>query len=83
MTKVTLMQIQCLHCREWFNSPIQFDIDETFSMAQFEGEGGFVGKEVDPQDTTSALIGNEVACPNCGKMTRCNKENIRSGDSEN
>jgi uncharacterized C2H2 Zn-finger protein len=26
---------------------------------------------------TSTLVGNTVQCPRCGKMTGCNKENIR------
>jgi DNA-directed RNA polymerase subunit RPC12/RpoP len=26
---------------------------------------------------TSTLIGNQVQCPACGKMTGCNKENMR------
>lgn len=31
---------------------------------------------------TSTLIGNIVTCPNCGKPTRCDKENMifRAGD---
>jgi DNA-directed RNA polymerase subunit RPC12/RpoP len=26
---------------------------------------------------TSTLIGNQAQCPHCGRMTGCNKENIR------
>ncbi|MCJ7508283.1 MAG: hypothetical protein MUO85_06075 [candidate division Zixibacteria bacterium] len=27
---------------------------------------------------TSTLFGNQAQCPNCGKMTGCNKENFRA-----
>lgn len=31
---------------------------------------------------TSTLVGNEVQCRECGKMTRCNKENMYFNDRD-
>ena len=43
------------------------------SPIQFATMNAFLG---------SALLGNEVQCPQCGNMTSCNKENMyfRDGD---
>ncbi|MGI8467417.1 MAG: trigger factor [Pyrinomonadaceae bacterium] len=53
------VEIQCLHCERWFQSPIYFGDSQSFD--------------------TSALEGNTVQCPFCGKMTGCNKDNMRVG----
>ncbi len=57
MSKEISIEVRCLHCGNWFRSPIGF--------------GGI--KSYDK----SILIGNSVKCPNCGRMTDCNKENMR------
>jgi len=57
MSKVKKVQVKCLNCKQWFDSPFFFgDLDS------FE---------------TSTLEGNQAQCPHCGKMTGCNKENMR------
>ena len=31
---------------------------------------------------TSTLMGSSISCPNCGNMTRCNRENMYFNDRE-
>ena len=58
MSRVEKTEIRCLHCDEWFASPIGFGNNKTFDA--------------------STLKGNKAQCHHCGKMTDCNKENIRA-----
>ena len=57
MSEVSELHIRCLHCNEWFISPIFFGNKESFD--------------------TSTMVGNQAQCQHCGKMTDCNKENMR------
>jgi hypothetical protein len=57
MPEVKELQIKCLNCNQWFNSPIFFADFDSFD--------------------TSTMIGNQAQCPHCGRMTGCNKENMR------
>jgi len=57
MSKTKTLEIRCLHCDTWFNSPIFFGELETLE--------------------TCTMTGNLAQCPSCGKMTNCNKENMR------
>lgn len=57
MSKTKTVEIKCLQCNSWFDSPIFFGDSEIME--------------------TCTMIGNSAQCPKCGKMTNCNKENIR------
>lgn len=57
MSNKKKLQIRCLNCKKWFDSPIFFA-----DLGSFD---------------TATLEGNKVQCQNCGKMTGCNKENMK------
>jgi len=57
MTREINIEVRCLHCENWFRSPIGFG-----NVTSYD---------------TSLLIGNRVSCSQCGRLTDCNKENIR------
>ena len=57
MHQIRRVEVQCVHCKTWFPSPIQIGDTDSFD--------------------TSTIEGNIVQCPNCHKLSPCNKENMR------
>jgi hypothetical protein len=37
MNEIREMQLQCLNCKTWYRSPIQFKYDENFDTATLQG----------------------------------------------
>jgi predicted RNA-binding Zn-ribbon protein involved in translation (DUF1610 family) len=54
----------------------QIDIRCEHCREWFPSPIGF-GESESFESSTMVLIGNQVQCPKCGKMTGCDKENMR------